>query len=620
MIKSKKQFWESIASIIFITTISFFLFTNCMTEIGETIKPLLTFSDDVGIAFDKNAGSMSIEITCNQEWSITKEAGTDWIVVSPTKGKEGITKLTIEVKSNDGETRKGSFTITCSTLQRTITIVQEGQNASIVEPTTIKEIRSMYADMEQAEWVIAEPLKIKGVVISDRVGGNRPSQRDGFIQDKLGDGIAFRVTQSSHSFDMGDELDINLDGAKILNYGGVLMIVFSNKAAKMLAQNVAVAPKVLTIEDILNGWYDGTLVKIKDVQFKTYEELNYYEKGIATNRILEDCNGDNIIVRTTKYATFKDKPLPAGKGNLFGIVSLNNGVWQIAIRNLDDLKEMSNDESTRCKLDVPPVTENFIVADKNDVTFEKEGGEEIIKITANVDWLATTDEFWLKIAPDSGTNDGILTIIASKNEGAERKATITITGGVINKTVLIVQKAAESSSDVATDLFFSEYVEGSSYNKYLEVYNGTGAAVGLSDYRIELYSNGNNEASKTQELTGVLQNGEVIVFKHSKAIIYEDEATVSTVINFNGNDAIALVKISTDTYVDIIGCIGHDPGKAWIDSIDKDLSTLDKTLVRKPSIRCGVTVNPVECFPTLSTEWISYPEDTSDYLGWHTMK
>ena len=39
-------------------------------------------------------------------------------------------------------------------------------------------------------------------------------------------------------------------------------------------------------------------------------------------------------------------------------------------------------------------------------------------------------------------------------------------------------------------LFFSEYAEGSSNHKYLEIYNGTGASVALTNYQIAQSSNG----------------------------------------------------------------------------------------------------------------------------------
>lgn len=45
--------------------------------------------------------------------------------------------------------------------------------------------------------------------------------------------------------------------------------------------------------------------------------------------------------------------------------------------------------------------------------------------------------------------------------------------------------ATPLAGNYATDLFISEYVEGSSFNKYLEIFNGTGASVDLSDYQLE---------------------------------------------------------------------------------------------------------------------------------------
>lgn len=623
----KQQSWRKIFLFPFTLTLSLFLFTKCMPiddnnddNIGE---PQLTFSEEGDISFGEEGGTLTINLTSNRDWSVSKGANTDWIKVSPMSGIKGATIITIDVESNEGEARKCSFKISAATIDRAIIVNQNGAGTTPIEFTTIKEIRTMYAESDTEEWVIEKPTLLKGVVISDRVGANRPSQRDGFIQDAAGNGLAFRVNQSTHSFDLGDEVIVNLEGATLLYYGGILQINFSTKAVQIETKNIAVAPKEVTIEEILNGGYDGSLVKINDVQFEAYKQLNYYEKGIATNRILENCDEDNIIVSTTKYASFKDEALPVGNGNIVGIASFNSGSWQLLIRNLDDVKEMSDEESTRC-------TTSFITTDNNAFTFEADGGYETINITANVDWAASSNDDWLTIVPESGSNDGVIVVIASKNEGAERKSTITITDGTIDKPVTVNQKAKEEESteegedeeeeinDVVTDLFFSEYVEGSSNNKYIEIYNGTGAAVDLSDYRIELYVNGQTKAKSTENLTGVLNDGEVVVYKHSKATIYDGEATVSTAINFNGNDAIALVKISTEAFVDIFGRIGHDPGKAWVDTIDFNLTTIDKTLVRKPSVMNGVAINPEEGFPTLGTEWFAYPIDTADYLGSHT--
>jgi hypothetical protein len=175
--------------------------------------------------------------------------------------------------------------------------------------------------------------------------------------------------------------------------------------------------------------------------------------------------------------------------------------------------------------------------------------------------------------------------------------------------------ASENSTfSNATDLFISEYVEGSSNNKYIEIFNGTGANVDLSGYQLLYYSNGASSASTTNTLSGILPNNSAIVYKNGSATIYSGNSSVNTSVNFNGDDAIALYKIATSSYVDIFGQIGVDPGTSWISGI---LSTVDKTLVRKPTIKSGITSNPASGFPTLSTEWDIYNIDDVSNLGTH---
>lgn len=183
---------------------------------------------------------------------------------------------------------------------------------------------------------------------------------------------------------------------------------------------------------------------------------------------------------------------------------------------------------------------------------------------------------------------------------------------------LDVYTKSSTGSVVASDLFFSEYIEGSSNNKYLEIYNGTGADVDLTNYKVELYTNGGTTVGSSLTLTGFLANGSSYVIGNSSGTIFTPNIT-SGVTAYNGDDAIALIKISTGGYVDIIGRIGEDPGSAWTDGTDATLTTVNKTLVRKPTVTSGITTNPAAGFPTLSTEWISYNIDVVTDLGIHTL-
>ena len=176
-----------------------------------------------------------------------------------------------------------------------------------------------------------------------------------------------------------------------------------------------------------------------------------------------------------------------------------------------------------------------------------------------------------------------------------------------------------------SDLIISEYIEGSSSNKYLEIYNGTGSSVDLSNYNIQLFSNGASTASSTSALTGTLHHNQTIVYQNSAAALTLPVGVTANnlvAINYNGDDAIAIYKISTSSYVDIFGVIGQRPSPAWTSSSN---STLDKTLVRKSNVYVGVSVNPSfssatgNNFDTLEAEWTQYAQNTVSNIGTHTV-
>jgi hypothetical protein len=197
-------------------------------------------------------------------------------------------------------------------------------------------------------------------------------------------------------------------------------------------------------------------------------------------------------------------------------------------------------------------------------------------------------------------------------------------------------------SQNCANLFFSEYVEGSNNDKALEIYNPTANPINLDGYFIARYSNGSQVMVDSLTLKGVIAPYDVAVVVNGQ----EDSLWVSTywslpvsegllalgdifdkvypaVSYFNGDDAITLEKID-GTILDIFGKVGEDPGQGWTDQevnnfLDVgdywNIWTKDLSLIRKPTVKQGVSANPSLFNVTL--EWDSLPKNTWTELGQH---
>jgi len=182
--------------------------------------------------------------------------------------------------------------------------------------------------------------------------------------------------------------------------------------------------------------------------------------------------------------------------------------------------------------------------------------------------------------------------------------------------LVLAAVAGATPADAAppTELFFSEYVEGSSNNKALEIYNGTGAAIDLAGagYSVQMFFNGSAAAGLTINLTGTVAAGDVYVVAQSSAnatILAQADQT-SGAGWFNGDDAVVLRKGTT--VIDVVGQIGFDPGSEWGSGLT---STADNTLRRKAEICAGDPSGADAFDPT--PQWEGFATDTFDGLGSH---
>jgi hypothetical protein len=211
---------------------------------------------------------------------------------------------------------------------------------------------------------------------------------------------------------------------------------------------------------------------------------------------------------------------------------------------------------------------------------------------------------------------------------------------IANYSTSVIQGEAAN----ATDLFFSQYIEGSSDNKMISIFNGTGSAVNLQSYSITHYNNGASESAGTKynhTLPNLsLPNGGTYTLYNASATASFKPSLLSISLNssfigFNGDDALSLKK--NGSIIDVFGIIGMDPGSGWSESGGgagfvfgfKDTSvtgqTINQTLIRLKTVNAprndtSITYNAVTYTNGAfrPSEWGVYAQDTSKFVGWHS--
>ncbi len=163
------------------------------------------------------------------------------------------------------------------------------------------------------------------------------------------------------------------------------------------------------------------------------------------------------------------------------------------------------------------------------------------------------------------------------------------------------------------EVFMSEYIEGSSNNKAIELYNPGETAVLLGTYQLEYYFNGNTDVGRTIVLEGEIPAKGTYVIAHGSAAadVLAKANLVSSGSWFNGDDAIVLRN--GDNIIDSFGQIGVDPGYKWQDA---GVATQDMTLRRLASVTEGRSDAHGEFVP--SEQWQAFAKNDFSDLGQFT--
>ncbi len=229
------------------------------------------------------------------------------------------------------------------------------------------------------------------VVIADETSGNL--YKDIYVRDATG-ALHVKLIDSGGLF-IGDSIRINLKDCFLNDYNDLIQLdsVNSEKNIVKLSSGANPQPITMTIKQLVantaaTNSVQSKLIRLENVQFVKRDTA--YSDFVGKNSFehtLEDCFGNNIIVRTSGYSYFASNKTPKGNGTFIGIAGQFRGTMQLIIRDVKDI----NMTGALCASVTPTVTPSgYLNKDFNDGSATS-GGWLNVNVTGTViNWTTAT--------------------------------------------------------------------------------------------------------------------------------------------------------------------------------------------------------------------------------------
>ena len=205
---------------------------------------------------------------------------------------------------------------------------------------SISDLKDMFTG---SATVIDSNYSIFGNITCEETNGN--FYKEVFMQDLSG-AIKLKLKASGGLY-IGDSIRINIQGITMSEYGELIQLenVDVDQQVVKIATERFITPYEATIPQLSLSEDQSRLVKLNDVEFSemgmTYADAVNLSTG---SRLLSDCNGNTVSVRTSGYANFADDTLPSGNGSIVGIFTIYNSEKQFVIRDINEVML----DSSRC--------------------------------------------------------------------------------------------------------------------------------------------------------------------------------------------------------------------------------------------------------------------------------
>jgi DNA/RNA endonuclease YhcR with UshA esterase domain len=244
----------------------------------------------------------------------------------------------------------------------------DGEDPNIQANISIASLKQLYTVGSNNPVRIDSNYVIKGVVVSDDRAGN--FYKSLVIQDSTG-GINIRIDQTSlyTEYPVGRRVFIKCKGLWLGEYGALIQMggtldnsdpqnpgvgyIFSSVVGNYILKgkyNINVQPITLSINQ-LNSSFQNMLIKLENVEFGFSDVGQPFADVVnkySVNRVVVDCNGSQILLRTSGYASFAGDSTNCSAGTLVAIYSEYRSDKQIYIRDLNDIQFNQNRCTSPC--------------------------------------------------------------------------------------------------------------------------------------------------------------------------------------------------------------------------------------------------------------------------------
>lgn len=238
-----------------------------------------------------------------------------------------------------------------------------GEDPAMVANMTIDSLKKMYQDtiiFDNAIIKIQNDWIISAVVIADDKSGNLYKS---IIVDDGTAGISIRIDQSDYNTDypVGRRIFIKLKNLAMGDYSNMIQLGSYVDATSQPASvepipsslirsyffpgkwGIPVVPHNVSIAELNanNNKWQNRLIRLDGVEFEPADTAQTWADAVnlfSEDRMLVNCDGDKIIVRTSGYSNFASLNTPTGNGSLVAVFTVYNTTEQLVLRDLNDVQ------------------------------------------------------------------------------------------------------------------------------------------------------------------------------------------------------------------------------------------------------------------------------------------